>query len=318
MNPGRPLGRLDLRHRLCLLLVFMLQLAAPAAAVAVAEGSEAEYRALIRDSRVDEISGFAASHRHPGVIWTHNDSGEKARLYALGPRGDVLATLHLRGARNVDWEDIALQRSGDRDLLLIADTGDNGGLRQELTIYAVEEPAELVDARPRIAWKMTFRWPDGARDCEAMAVDQQTGELLLVSKKRVPPELFRLPAAPRGNRIETAEFMGLLQGVEQPSEEDLIRNPVYGRYRSQITAAAISPDNRLLAVLNYRRVMLYPRHPDEGWGAAVSRQPRVLGFPWLPQAEAITFSADGRELLIGSEKLPTPIVDLKLPDLPPP
>lgn len=282
-----------------------------------ADDTKVEYRALISDPRVDEISGFAASRRHPGVIWTHNDSGEKARLYALGPSGDVIATLHLRGARNLDWEDIALQRHDGRDLLLIADTGDNGGLRQELTIYAVEEPDELVDARPRIAWKMQFRWPDGARDCEALAVDQESGEILLISKKRVPPELFKLPATPHGERIETAQRIGLLQGIEQPTDDDLVRNPVYGRYRSQVTAADISPDNRLLAVLNYRRVMLYAREPGEDWSAAVARQPRVLAFPWLPQAEAISFSADGGELLIGSEKLPTPVVDLQLPALAP-
>lgn len=309
-------GHLPLHGRALVSWLFCLLLGT-LAGFAHADDAKVEYRALIRDPRVAEISGFAASHRHPGVIWTHNDSGEKARLFALGPGGDVLATLHLRGARNLDWEDIALQRGADRDLLLVADTGDNGGLRQELTIYAVEEPKELVDARPRIAWKMRFRWPDGARDCEAMAVDRETGELLLISKKRVPPELFRLPKAPRGERIETAQRIGLLQGIEQPSDDDLARNPVYGRYRSQVTSADISPDNRLLAVLNYRRVMLYARGPGEDWASAVSRAPRVLSFPWLPQAEAISFSADGQELLIGSEKLPTPLVDLQVPAITP-
>lgn len=276
-----------------------------------------QYSALIRDPRVDEISGFAASARHPEVIWTHNDSGDKARLYALGASGEVLATLHLRGARHVDWEDLARVDRDGRSLLLIADTGDNGGLRQELAIYAVEEPEALVDARPRVSWRMRFRWPDGARDCEALAVDRETGEMLLISKKRVPPELFRLPASPRGDRIEVAEPLGLLQGIEQPTAEDLERNPVYGRYRSQITAADTSPDNRWLAVLNYRRVMLYRREAGESWSDAIARTPQVLSFPWLPQAEAITFSPDGRELLIGSEKLPVPLVRLAVPEAAP-
>jgi hypothetical protein len=273
----------------------------------------AQYRALIRDPRVAEISGFAASDQHPGVIWAHNDSGGRAKLFALDPRGEVIATLHLRGARNLDWEDLALQRHPDGDLLIIADTGDNGGLRPELTIYAVREPEALVDARPRIAWKMRFRWPDGARDCEAMAVDQETGEILLVSKKRVPPELFRLPAAPRGQRTEVAELLATLEGIEQPTAADLARNPVYGRYRSQITSAAVSPDSRWLAVLNYRRVMLYPRGPRQSWGEAVTTPPLALAFPWLPQAEAVTFTADGSEVLIGSEKLPVPLIALPVP-----
>jgi hypothetical protein len=300
------------RHPAWLGLLVLLALA-PAAGVA-AEPEATQYHALISDPRIGEISGFAASRQHPGIIWTHNDSGDLPALYALDESsGEVRARLHLRGARHVDWEDLALRREPDGDLLLIADTGDNGGLRQELAVYAVREPAALANGRPQVEWRMRFRWPDGARDCEALAVDRASGELLLISKKRVPPEIFRLPAKPSGNRLEVAEPVGLLHGVEQPNADDLQRNPVYGRYRSQITAADSSPDGHWLAVLNYRRVMLYQRLPDEPWGHSVGRAPQVLRYPWLPQAEAISFSPDGRRLLIGSEKLPVPLIELAVP-----
>jgi len=36
--------------------------------------------------------------------------------------------------------------------------------------------------------------------------------------------------------------------------------------------------------------------------------PDVLVFPWLPQAEGIAFSLDGRRLLVGSEHQPTPLL----------
>lgn len=276
-----------------------------------AQAPSVEYLALVTDERVAEISGLAASRQHAGVLWALNDSGDRANLYALGPDGAVLATLWLRGARNIDWEDLAYVERDGRHYLLIADTGDNGGVRSELAIYAVEEPAQLVDARPRIAWKMAFRWPDGARDCEAMTVDPTTGEIYLVSKKRVPPELFRLPAQPRGNRVETAEAVGLVAGIEQPTTDDLERNPVYGRYRSQVTSVDISPNGRQLAVLNYRRAMVYRRAADQSWGQALQQAPEVLEFPWLPQAEAITFSHDGEALIIGTERVPTPLLRLR-------
>jgi hypothetical protein len=296
----------------------LLAAALLAAATAAAEEPAVAYQALVTDERVDEISGLVASRQHPGVTWVHNDSGDAARLYALGADGALLATPRLRGARNIDWEDLAVREQAGRHLLLIADTGDNGGLRSELAIYAVEEPGTLQDARPRIAWKMRFRWPDGARDCEAMAVDPHSGEIYLVSKKRVPPELFRLPAAPRGERVETAEFVGHLSGIEQPSSEDLQRNPVYGRYRSQVTAADIAPDGLQLAVLNYRRAMVYTRGPGEDWRTAIGRAPAVFEFPWLPQAEALGFSHDGDALLIGTERVPTPLLRLPLRRSPPP
>jgi hypothetical protein len=295
-------------------LLWLAGLLAPAA-TAGAQAHAAQYRSLVSDPRIGEISGFAASRQHPGLLWTHNDSGDLPALYALHESGEVRARLHLRGARHVDWEDLALRPEPEGDLLLIADTGDNGGLRQELAIYAVREPATLADARPRVEWKMRFRWPDGARDCEALAVDRASGDLLLISKKRVPPEIFRLPARPTGNRVEVAEPLGLLQGIEQPNADDLQRNPVYGRYRSQITAADTSPDGRWLAVLNYRRVMLYRRLPDEPWEHSVGRAPLVLRYPWLPQAEAISFVPDGRRLLIGSERLPVPLIDVPVPGI---
>lgn len=270
------------------------------------------YLALLNDTRIGEISGFAASRRHPGVLWTHNDSGDGPRLYALGLDGAIRAVVELEGVRNIDWEDIALQGHEAGDLLLVADTGDNGGLRRELAIHALREPVTIADATLPVSWTMRFRWPDGPRDCEAMAVDPESGEILLISKKRVPPELFRLPARPDGERIEVAEPLGVLAGVEQPSAEDLQRNPVYGRYRAQITAADIAPDGRTLAVLNYRRLLLYARAPGEDWKTAVARPPRVMEYPWLPQAEAVTFAPDGSRVWIGSEKLPVPLIELDL------
>lgn len=273
--------------------------------------------ALITDEKLDEISGLAASRRHPGIFWVHNDGDNAAELYAIDPQGERRAILHIEGVRNVDWEDIAAFTWQGRHYLLIADVGDNGGLRTQLSLLAIEEPPTLRDAVTRPAWKQTFRWPDGARDCEAMAVDEREGAVYLVSKKRVPPELFRVPLRP-GGAVQVAQRLGTLSGIEQPTDDDLRRNPVYGRYRAQITAADIAPDGSHFAVLNYRRVYLWPRRPG-GWADAVGHTARVIEFPWTPQAEALGFDLSGRSLWISSERLPAPL--LRLPfdsEAPPP
>lgn len=270
--------------------------------------AEAKFEALITDSRLGELSGFAASRRHPGVLWAHNDGGDRPALYAVSTHGKLLAVVRIRGVSNVDWEDLALIERDGRSLLLIADTGDNGGLRRDLAIYAVEEPEQIVDSRVSLAWKMPFQWPDGARDCEAMSVDPQTGEILLVSKKRVPPELFALPAHPQGRGTAVARYLGSFAGVEQPDDSDLARNPVYGRYRAQITGVDVRADGGELALLNYRRVMLYARAAGQSWAEAIAQAPRALEYPWLPQAEAIGYSPDGRYVYIGSERVPTPLL----------
>lgn len=272
----------------------------------------AELQALVTDERMGEISGMAASRRHPDILWVHNDGDNPPELYAMDTTGRHRATLRLDGVANVDWEDMAAFELDGRAYLLVADVGDNGGLRRELRLRIVEEPAELRDQSVPPAWSVRFRWPDGPRDCESVAVDAREGAVYLVSKKRVPPELFRVALRPDGEGVQVATRIASLPGVEQPTPEDLRRNPVYGRYRSQITAADIAPDGSAFAVLNYRRVLLWPRHA-KGWVKALSRPGQVVEFPWIPQAEALGFSRDGKNLWLSSERLPAPLLRLPVP-----
>lgn len=271
-----------------------------------------ELRALVTDARVDEISGIAASRKHPDVFWVLNDSDRPAEVYALDSEGKVRATIALADTRNVDWEDITLFEADGKSWLMIADTGDNGGLRRDLALHFIEEPAQLADAIVPVDRTIRFRWPDGPRDCEASAVDVARGEIYLVSKKRVPPELFRLPLVPSEDGVQIAEHIGALHGIEQPTPADLERNPVYGRYRSQITGIDISRDGRHLAALNYRRIYLWNAHPD-GWAEALAQPAQVIEFPWIPQAEAIGFDPVDAALWISSERLPAPLLRIALP-----
>lgn len=296
-------------HRPLLLATLLsLSLGMHGQATAAERWRQAELAGLVTDARLDEISGMAVSRRHPGVLWTHNDSGGGASLHAMSDKGAHLATVAVAGVRNIDWEDLAGFARDGRHYLVIADTGDNGGIRRTLWLHVVEEPAQIRDGTATPIRSIEFRWPDGARDCEAVAVDARRGEILLVSKKRTPPELFRLPLDAAPGQVHVAEAIGRLDGVAQPTPEDLRRNPVFGRYRAQITAADVSRDGRRLAVLNYRTALVYLRQGDEDWAHAVTRAPIPVPYPWLPQAEAIGFGPDDRTLWIASEKRPTPLL----------
>jgi hypothetical protein len=262
---------------------------------------------VLLDPQMDEISGLAASRRHRDVLWMHDDGGNPERLFAVGTDGTRLATFRVEGVTKTDWEDIAAFELDGKSYLLIADTGDNGGLRRSLQLHVIEEPARIENARLRPAWSIAFRWPDGPRDSEAVAVDAQGGQVLLVSKKRQPPELFSLPLRPPGTALQTAQLLGPLAGVPQASAETLRRGPQRARLDSQVTAADISPDGRTLAVMTYRWLLLYPRRGQEPWGETVSRPPRFEPLPWLPQAEALGWSADGRSLFATGEFVPAPL-----------
>lgn len=259
------------------------------------------------------MSGLAPSRIHKDILWVINDGGNGEKLIAMGTDATRVATFTLKGVKNTDWEDLASFKLNGKNYLLIADTGDNGGIRKTLQILVFEEPKSLKDGQTlEPAWTYDFKWPDGARDCESVAVDAAKGEVLLISKKRVPPELFRLPLQPNSKSV-VATKIGELPGIEQPDTNEMERNPVYGRYRSQITAADLSPNGRVLIVLNYHAVYFYVRDDSNAsWSTALSNKPYSISFPWLPQAEAITFNREGNAIYIGSEQRPVPLLRYRI------
>lgn len=261
---------------------------------------------LITNGELDEISGLAASHVHDGVLWTINDSGNPARLLAINRRGRLLARFEVRGARNIDWEDLASFTLQGKHYLLVADTGDNGGKRKDIVLHVFEEPATLDDGDLTPAWTIRARWPDGPRDCEAVAVDAAAGQVLLVSKKRNPPDLFTLPLA-KSRGVREARRIGRLAGVPQASAELRRNDPKLARLFAQVTAADLSPDGRTLAVLTYGSVLFYRRAPDEDWRIAVARMPEAHDVPLIPQAEALAWSAGGAGLYATGEFKPAPL-----------
>lgn len=300
--------------RTLLLLPAIFGIALPLAASTPPSSAPAPVMAgVMTEARLAETSGFAASRSRPGAFWVHNDSGNPPELHLMSAEGSRLASVTIEDVRNVDWEDMAAFDLDGRRYLLVADTGDNGGLRQTLDLVVVEEPEVITDGmRLTPAWKVRFRWPDGPRDCEAVAVDAAAGEVLLVSKKRVPPELFRVALRPVDGQPQTARRVGRLRGIQQPSAAELAQNPVYGRYRSQVSAADLSPDGRTLAVLNYQAVYLFRRDAGAGWRGALSHPVR-LDFTWMPQAEALGYSLDGGQLWVAGEQRPSPLLYFPMP-----
>lgn len=286
------------------LTTFLLALLA---ACSAPQAPFAQLSGLMLDAQLDEISGLAASRQHADTLWMINDGGNPAAMYAVSRRGSKLATLQIAGVENTDWEDLAAFDMDGRHYLLIADTGDNGGLRHSLQLHIVEEPTTLADATVEPAWSIAFRWPDGPRDCEAVAVDAVHGRILLISKKRQPPQLFDLPLRPADKGMQVARPLGTLAGVPEASAEEHEANPRLARIRSQVTAADIAPDGHAIAVLTYRDVLVYRRRGDEPWQQTLSRPPRVHALPWLPQAEALGWTADSQGLYATGEISPAPL-----------
>ena len=117
---------------------------------------------------IPETSGLAVSRRNPGLLWSHNDSGNAAVLYALDTAGTVRGQVRVP-IRTRDWEDVSAARCSSGDCLYIADIGDNRLARRQVQIYRVPEPApgDAETAPPEV---FTASYADGPHNAEAMFV----------------------------------------------------------------------------------------------------------------------------------------------------
>jgi hypothetical protein len=279
----------------------LLWLAGPAAAQQVRgsgglrasppENQGAELALRLQDPRIVESSGLAVSRRHPAVVWTHNDSGDAARLFAVGGDGRTLATLRLAGVEARDWEAMAAGRDDQgRPALFVGDIGDNQGTWEEVAVYRVPEPAALRDAAvPAVRYRL--RYADGPRDAEALLVDPRSNRLYVASKEPAGGGLYQAPARLRADRVN------LLRRVAEVP-------PV-------VTDGGFLPDGRGFVLRDYQTAHVF---------AGPDRQLGSFPLPLQVQGESLAVWPDGRSVLSGSEGPASDLWRVPVPTsaLPPP
>ena len=252
-----------------------------------------------------EASGLASSPTDGSFFWLVNDSGSPAELHLASTDGSDLGKVSLREARNTDWEDLCSFVSEGKPYLLIADCGDNAGQRPECLLHVVAEPrlpeaGKQLEGDVQAAWTIRFRYEDGPRDCESVAVDEKAGKILLLSKRTEPPLLYELPLKPASDAIQTARKIGAISKPLPPGFPPI-------PYGGQPTGMSLCPDGSAAAVVTYAGTFLFPRKEGESWAAAFSREPLALERHLLRQAESVAFSRDGGVLRVVSEGGKSPV-----------
>jgi len=245
-----------------------------------------------------ELSGLAASRIRDHVLWAHNDSLNEPILYAIGDDGQDLGSLRVEETSYLDWEDIASFELDGRSYLVIGDIGDNKALRPFVSLWFLEEPSivgERIEAgrSARVAWGMHYRYEDGPRDCEALAVDESGRRILLLSKRTDPPVLYELPlVAPEAEHgsMQTARRLAEVPGLGKP------------------TALDVSPDGTRAVVQTRRAAYVFERAAGQDWKDVFSGNSQRIEAPRMPSIEAVTFDRRGRSLFVTREQRPNPLV----------
>ena len=263
--------------------------------------AEAKIMGTITDSELAEISGLAPSRTMKGAWWVHNDSGNEAKIYALNAQGKKLGEFTVADATNDDWEDMASFKGPDgKPMLYLADSGNNGGERAELTLYRVAEPnlAKATSGVTAAAEKFKFRYPTGQPDAEALFVDPVSGRPYLVTKTTKPPcAVYRFPWPLRADQTMTLEKV-TGRGAE-----------AFGQL-ALVTGAAASPDGSRVVVRTYFTALELQRAKGKPFESIFAAQPVRLKIPLERQGEAICYTLDGKALVTTSEKIPVPLFQL--------
>ncbi len=260
---------------------------------------------------LSEASGLVASRRLPGVLWSHNDSGEEVgRVFALGSDGAHRATVSLSSLQPDDVEDIALgpcaPPAATSDCLYLADTGDNGHKRKTVEIFQVREPDALPAAGGVIegvgVQVHRLRYPkhpglQGAAealaehpDVEAMVVLADGRVVLFDKRDDGTSAVYRAPLT--GDTVAIAEALGTL---------DLRDGALKQGPSLRTTAADLSGDGRRLLIRTYFRVFEFdvdgvlaaPALEVSAALPALSAAKRSVAHGFDTQGEAIAYDPAG-------------------------
>ena len=152
-------------------------------------------------SALSESSGIVVTA--PNKIWSLNDAGNSNKIFCIDTLGVVNRTITITNAENNDWEDMALDATGN---LYINDAGNNNNERRNLKILKLPNP-DLIAGETAEAEIINFVFEDQTafpppqtnRNFDIEAIIHKFGYLYLFTKNRSTPQngwrkTYRLPA----------------------------------------------------------------------------------------------------------------------------
>lgn len=177
-----------------------------------------------------------------GYFWTHNDSGGENAIYKIDTlTGNILQTITLKDAVNIDWEDIAQ----DEKYIYIGDFGNNLGSRKDLRIYKISKKDIPQNADTTVKVEViNFAYGDqidfsernlaNDHDCEALICYGDSLYLFSKNWSNLYCRLYALPKQPGSYYIYPIDDFntdGLITGATINIETKILTLCGYKNYR---------------------------------------------------------------------------------------
>lgn len=235
---------------------------------------------LIAYDPINEASGIAMSRKNPNVLWTHNDSGDQARLFAFNLQGSHLGVYNIDGIVNRDWEDIAVGPGPDDNetYIYIGDIGDNSAQHDLKFIYRIPEPMvdsnqAPLDTAISLAETITFQYPDGNRDAETLMVDPLTKDIYIISKRESQVRVY-------------------LAAYPQSTTQTITLEQVATLNLTLTVGGDISPSGLEILIKTYTTMNYWCRTPEQTLSQAFENEPVTVPYISELQGEAVGWTSD--------------------------
>ncbi|MFC1508902.1 kelch repeat-containing protein [Candidatus Omnitrophota bacterium] len=236
---------------------------------------------LIEYGPISEASGIAASRKNEDVLWTHNDSGDSNRIFALDTQGRHLGVYTIEGADNRDWEDMAVGPGpvAGQHYIYIGEIGDNSAQHDLKLIYRVPEPdvhanQSPIDTTITGVETITFQYPDGNRDAETLMVDPLTKDIYVVSKREYSVRVY-------------------LATFPQSTTETIILDHAATLPLSLMVGGDISASGLEILMKSYDYMFYWSRTPEQSLPQVLENEPVIVPYIREPQGEAVCWASDG-------------------------
>lgn len=249
---------------------------------------------------IDEASGLVTAENG---IWVHNDSGDSPTLYHVGFDGSYLGQANIGSAYARDWEEMTTFVREGKTYFLIGDIGDNKSRKEFTTYYVIAAPEKAQDVE--VLYSFTAKYSVGPQDAEAMFVDPNTEELIVLTKGR--DGSFYWLKAP----LPTEKSDIVLELFHQEKWSDV---PPKGKRQQAkfITAADMSPDGRWIVIRNYLMARMWYHPEGQELSVTIQQMSCRIPLPLQEQGETIAFSTDGKSLWTLSEGTNQPLYQITL------
>ena len=247
-----------------------------------------------------ELSGLAAGRKNPRVLWTHNDSGDSERVFAMNEHAQLLGTYWISGHAQRDWEDISVGPgpASGTSYVYVGAIGANTP-RNDVYVYrfpepsvSLSQPASTSVGLSRVA-KLRMVYPNREQNnAESLAIDPRTGDLYIVTKHSSGLEkIYVYPHSAQNPAI--VYTLRLVKQIQFPS---------------QATAADFAPDGREFQVKGYTwgRIFQIPR----GVTVREALSTKAAAVPYS-SGEAVTYKLDNSGYFEISEGTSKPLMFFK-------